>query len=495
LSALLRPNLRLGTVDYVWRWLSADPREVVDLAGAGALAAGVDERHLGDELRRWRGIVARRRLVALARRHAAVAVGLAALLEVLVLIDVFPQWVVVAVPLAVFVASVAFFASRGPSPFGLARLLDDKLGLNDRLATALEIEARGGQESPLERRTVADAAGLLAAGREDWHASPARAGRHDWSVLGGVVLALAVVVAIALATGGSSSQAPTQALGPKGGAGAPGSPNERKKKREEEETRPHKQLAPTGKLHKIEGKRRTEISPVQTQNQGYQQIPQGKGSGRKGKAAEAKAGGKSAKSGTVGKAKEGADAQGGKHGSPNNGKGPSTESNKEKEHPTVGFSVKGQKKHKGSGRKGSSEVSGAGTKKSNPNGQGDETTASSQAAPKSGTPTGAGKAGGEQGNNQQGHTSQITGQASQAVKIQPGYAPARSTKGGKEKSKAPGNEEGAGGKARTAQVTGATQVGEEFSFVPAAGGAVPGASAGLQQNYLESLKWVARLPW
>src|SRR4051812_32032446 len=84
-SAPLRPYLRLGTVDYVWRWLSADPREVVDLAGAGALAAGVEDRHLGDELRRWRGIVARRRLVALARRHAAVALGLAALLELLAL--------------------------------------------------------------------------------------------------------------------------------------------------------------------------------------------------------------------------------------------------------------------------------------------------------------------------------------------------------------------------------------------------------------------------
>jgi hypothetical protein len=486
--------LRLGTVDYVWRWLSADPREVVDLAGGGALAAGVEERDLGDELRRWRGIVARRRLVALARRHAALALGLAALLEVLALIDVLPQWAVAAVPLAYFVVAVVVFAVQGPTPFGLARLLDDKLGLNDRLATALEIEARGGEESPLERRTVADAAGLLAAGREDWHASPAPAGRHDWSLLGGVVLALGVVVAIALATGGSSSSTSNQALGPNGGAGAPGSPNEHQRKKGAKK-KGEKQAAPTGKLHKIEGKKRAEISPVQTQDQGYQQIPQGKASGRKGKAATAKGTGKAGKKGqTGGRITNGSKNQGGKQSSPNNGKGPSTNPSGEKEHPTVGFSVKGQKKHKGSGRKGSSEVSGAGTKKSNPNGQGDESTASAQEAPKSGTPTGAGKAGGEQGNNQQGHATQIKGQASQSVKIQPGYAPSRSTKGGKERNKA-GNEEGAGGKARTAQVTGATQVGNEFSFVPAAGGAVPGASAGLQQNYLESLKWVARLPW
>jgi len=475
----------------VWRWLSADPREVVDLAGAGALAAGADERHLGEELRRWRGIVARRRLVALARRHAAVALGLAAVLEALALLGAFPQWVVVAVPLATFLVAVTVLAFRGPSPFGLARLLDDKLGLNDRLATALEIEARGGQENPLERRTVADAAGLLAAGREDWRASAARAGRDDWSVLGGVVLALAAVVAIGLATGGSPSRTPTQALGPNGGAGAAGAPAEH---HEKQAKKPEKHLAPTGKLHKVEGKKRPEASAVQSQDQGYQQIPQGKSATRRGKAAATKGSGKAGKKGqAAGNVSKGADTKGGKQGSPNNGRGPSTPS-EEKEHPTVGFSVKGQKQHKGSGRKGSSEVSGAGTKKSNPNGQGDESTAGAQESPRSGTPTGAGKAGGEQGNGRQGHATQIKGQASQAVKIQPGYAPSRSAKGGRERNKA-GDEEGAGGKARTGQVTGATQTGEEFSFVPAAGGAVPGASAGLQQNYLEALKWVARLPW
>ncbi|MGH2939246.1 MAG: hypothetical protein ACRDPE_14135, partial [Solirubrobacterales bacterium] len=145
----------------MWRWLAADPRDVVDLAGARELSEPAGGSSLGEELRRWRRIVARRRLVVLARRHAAVALGLAVLLEIAAQLGAFPQWVVVAVPLALFLVSVTALALRGPSPFGLARLLDDKLGLNDRLATALEIEARGG-ESPLERRTVADAAALLA---------------------------------------------------------------------------------------------------------------------------------------------------------------------------------------------------------------------------------------------------------------------------------------------------------------------------------------------
>ena len=160
--------------------------------------------------------------------------------------------------------------------------------------------------------------------------------------------------------------------------------------------------------------------------------------------------------------------------------------------PTVGFNVKG-KKHGTHGRPGNSEVSGGASKKATPNGQGDETSASASEK-HGGTPAGTSKAGGEEGNDQQGHATPITGQASQAVKIQPGYAPSRAAKGGKEHQKA-GTEQGAGGKARTATVTGGTQVGDEFTYVPTAGGAVPGPSAGLQQNYTESLKWVAKLPW
>jgi hypothetical protein len=485
----------------VWRWLSADPREVVDLAGAGALAAGVEERHLGDELRRWRGIVARRRLVALARRHAAVALGLAALLEVLALLDVFPQWVVVVGALAYFVVALAVFALQGPSPFELARLLDDKLGLNDRLATALEIEARGGQESPLERRTVADAAGLLAAGREDWHASPARAGRHDWSVLGGVVLALAVVVAIALATGGSSSSTPTQALGPSSGAGAPGGPGEHHRAKAEKARERHQ--APTGKLRKLESKRTDPSEQQSTKAGGYQRIPQGtKSQGKEAKGAGAKGNGKG---GTAGKAptgklhnSDGSTAGQEKHGEektpPGTDANSPTKEHKNPKKQTIGFNLKGQK-HGGNEGKGPSHISGgAGNKPRSGNGKSGGAQAGTAEGKKGTQAAGGQKAGGEQGTSQKSQATPITGQASQSVKIQPGYAPSRSKKAGAEKHKT-GTSQGAGGKARTAQVTGATQVGEEFSYVPAAGGAVPGPSAGLQQNYLESLKWVERLPW
>jgi hypothetical protein len=483
----------------MWRWPEADPREVVDLAGAGTLADGAAEADLGSELRHWRGVVTRRRLVALLRRQGAIALGLAAVLEVLALLGLFPQWVVVAVPLAALLISVAWFAAHGPSPFGLARLLDDKLGLNDRLATALEIEARGGQESSLERRTVADAAALLRAGREDWRASATRAGREWWAPIGAVAL-LAIVIAVGAATGGSSSSGPTSALGPNGGPGAGGGNGlESEYAKHLKKHSKTENLAPTGKLHKLQGK---QVPPSQIKaeaaKEGYQQIPQkaagkakagiaGKGKGR---------GGTAGKSGKTNIHKSAGGNKGGTAGGKNTKRG-SEKGQNEAEHPTVGFNVKG-KKHGNHGRKGNSEVSGAGAKKSAPNGQGDESSSSASqsanGAAKS-SPAGGTKAGGEQGNNSQGHATPIKGQASQSVKIHPGYAPSRASKGGKEAKKEAGYSQGAGGKARTGTVTGGTQVGDQFTYVPAAGGAVPGPSAGIQRNYLESLKWIERLPW
>jgi hypothetical protein len=474
----------------VWRWLAAEPRDVVDLAGAGELGEPAPGGSLAEELRRWRGIVARRRLLVLARRHAAVALGLAALLEIGAQLDAFPQWVVVAVPLALFLVSVTALSLRGPSPFALARLLDDKLGLNDRLATALEIEARGGA-SPLERRTVDDAAALLAAGREDWHASATRAGAEAWA-LAGAVAGVAIVIGIGALTAGNSSSGPVEALGPHEGGRAANGAMENEYVKHAEKSKPGVGKAPTGRLHHFKGKNEPP-SAEKSANSGYRKIPQAERTGARAKRGRAGNGekGEGSKAPRGSKLKRGANSGvkgGDEKGAGKNGAGVP----KEKEHPTLGFNVK-SKGHGNHARRGTSRVSGAAGKKSAPNGAGDEATAG-ESEKKGGTPAGTNHAGGEQGNDQRNQAKPITGQASQAVRIQPAYAPSRSTKAGKERKKA-GREEGAGGKARTAQVTGATQVGSRFSFVPVTGGAVPGPSAGLQLNYLESLKWVERLPW
>jgi hypothetical protein len=463
---------------------------VVDLAGAGELGAPARGASLGEELRRWRGIVARRRLLVLARRHAAVALVLAALLEIAAQLDACPQWVVVAVPLALFVVSVGAFMLRGPSPFALARLLDDKLGLNDRLATALEIEARdGGARSPLERRTVADAAALLAAGREDWRARAAPAGREWWGLVAAAA-AIAAIVGIGALTAGESSSAGRLALGPHRGRHTLESAMENEYIKHAEQR--DKGAAPTGKLEKLRTKKGPPPSTEKSASAGYQKIPQAERTGRtrRGKAGKGENGeANPPKSGS--KLKRGANSEV-KGGEEKGGGKPGADVPKEKEHPTLGFNVKSNG-HGDHARRGPTKVRGGPAKESRPNGAGDEATAG-ESEKKGGTPAGANHAGGERGNDRQGRATPVKGQASQAVRIQPAYAPSRSNKAGKERKKA-GREEGAGGKARTAQVTGATQVGERFSFVPVTGGAVPGPSAGLQMNYLESLKWVERLPW
>ncbi|MBS1846079.1 MAG: hypothetical protein JST53_16815 [Actinobacteria bacterium] len=478
----------------MWRWLVADPRDVVDLAGARELGEPARGPSLPEELRRWRRIVARRRLVVLARRHAAAALVLAALLEIAAQLDAVPQWAVVAVPLVLFVVSMAALSSRGPSPFGLARMLDDKLGLNDRLATALEIEARGG-DSVLERRTVADAAGLLAAGREDWHASAAPAGREWWALVGPAA-AIGVAIAIgALSAGNSSSQARLEALGIRlGGRGGDGAMENEYVKHAEKHS---KTIAPTGKLHKFQSKEGAPPSAEKSANSEYQKIPQAERTGQqhgKAKAGEGGDAGNRPQSGD--KLKRGANSEA-KGGEEAGGDKSAPGLPKEKENPTLGFNVKSTGGNGEHARRGTSKVRGAAGKKAVPNGAGDQTTAGGESESNNpgGTPSGgANHAGGEQGTNQKSQAKPITGQASQAVRIQPAYAPSRSKEAEREERKA-GREEGAGGKARTGQVTGATQVGERFSFVPVTGGAVPGPGAGLQLNYLESLKWVERLPW
>lgn len=462
---------------------------MVDLAGAGELGEPAPGAGLGEELRRWSGVVARRRLLVLARRHAALALGLAALLELTAQLDAIPQWVPLAVPLALFLVAVTAFMLRGPSPFALARLLDDKLRLNDRLATALEIEARGAA-TPLERRTVADAAALLAAGREGWRASAAPAGR-EWWALSGSAAAIAAVVAAGALSAGSSSSGRLEALGPHhGGRGEEGVPESEYAKHVKKHS-PTK--APTGKLHKFKGQKGPPPSAEKAANSGYQKIPQAERTGgrvRKGQAGKGENGeGNAPKRGS--KLKRGANSEV-KGGEEKGGDSSAANVPKEKEHPTLGFNVK-SKGHGDHARRGPSRVSGPAGKKSAPNGAGDEATAG-ESEKKGGTPAGANHAGGEHGNSRQGHATPVQGQATQAVRIQPAYAPSRSAKAGKERKRA-GREEGAGGKARTAQVTGATQIGERFSFVPVTGGAVTGPSTGLQLNYLESLKWVERLPW
>ena len=151
----------------------------------------------------------------------AVALGLAALLELLALLGAFPQWVVVAVPLAYFVVAVVVFAVQGPIAVraGAAARRQARPerpagdGARDRGARRARRARWSGARSPTRRGSWRRAARTGTRARRGRVATTGRcsAGSSSpwrWSSRS------------ALATGGSSSSNP-QALGPNGNGGAP----------------------------------------------------------------------------------------------------------------------------------------------------------------------------------------------------------------------------------------------------------------------------------
>ncbi|HYC81880.1 MAG TPA: hypothetical protein VEB65_08840, partial [Solirubrobacterales bacterium] len=124
------------------------------VAGGGASAAG----GLEPGLSRQRVRIQRSRLGVLLRRHATVALALAVVLEALALLGAVPQLAVVVAPLVLLAATIAWALRRRLSLAAVAQLLDARLGLFDRLGTALELERRGagdgGPRGALERRAV-----------------------------------------------------------------------------------------------------------------------------------------------------------------------------------------------------------------------------------------------------------------------------------------------------------------------------------------------------
>ena len=435
-----RPK-RLGTVEHMWRWLAAEPREVVDLAGA---------RALGGRLRREPGsptscgagggsspaaasscwpIAMRRRTRS--RRAAR---------------DPRPARRPPAVdrrrdPARLFVASVGFFMSRGPRRSRLARLLDDKLGLNDRLATALEIEARGdggpgskGGPSPTRRRCSPRAGrtgapappGVVASGgrcSRRWRRWPSssRSGRPP------------PATPPPGRSRRSARPAPARAAVRRTNTIAP-----RPKSAGTKNSRPRPGNCTSSKAGKL--LRRVPSTPPRAataRSPRAKRPPASEGKGTTSKAAARAANG------------ERADRQ-----------APQEQRRQRRRRKT-------RRRKKPAGTDGKQKAAGPKKRKSRKSASTSKTrkmeptfrqrplprercrpaknraakTANSaanraprKAAGKGGTPAGAGKAGGEQGTNQQGHATPIKGKASQAVRIQPGYAPSRSTKGGQRKT-------------------------------------------------------------
>ena len=159
--------------------------------GAAEPAAGALAAALG----RFRTRAQRQRAGVLLRRHLTAAALLGIALQAFVLAGLIPQWALLAVLVALALALT--LALRRPVPLeGVARLLDERLGLFDQLATALEIEQRGtAAKRPLERRAIARTTAMLQSDSAQWRVRPSRAS-GEWLGLGACLAVLALLVGL-----------------------------------------------------------------------------------------------------------------------------------------------------------------------------------------------------------------------------------------------------------------------------------------------------------
>ncbi len=467
-------------------WLRADAREVVRLSGSGrsrGVECGPDiaaPAAVGEGLERWRRRVERRRRVAALRRAAIVAFAVAVVLAALVALDVLPLAVAIPVELPALAAAVVVALRRGESVAGAAHLLDGRLRLYDRLGTALEIERRGAEQTVLERRAVADAAALLAAGEGDWRADPAPA-PHEWGALAALLVALALVIGVGAATQGSGGSATTAERGGGPGGGAAGEAG-KQGGRQPKAPPAARQGEPNG-----QSPQRQENPP----SSGFKQLPAPPGATpgtvRGGRAPGASGQAKGARGTAGGKGAGGAGRGGGEAGAPGQGSQPTRSEGASKGSPR-GAAAPGDGPRSSAGSPRNGATPRAGNKPGNP-----ATATQGQGTAKGGAPTGTPNAGGAPGSEKRGNAAPVEGRRTRNVKLQPGYAPLPAGRGGT--GTRFGKSQGGGGRGRGGQVGGGTGGSGALAFVPASGGAVPGPAADLQRSYLTALAFVEGLPW
>jgi hypothetical protein len=193
--------------------------------GAESVEAGVAT--FDSDLRSLRRRLVRRWALAVAGRYAIGALAVAVVPALLAAVGVIGWVWAIVVPAALFVFALAARLSRPPSTAEVARLLDDRLGLFDVTATALQVERAGepvdeGPAAPV----FAEAAALLRAGSGTWRPRT-RLGAGELALAGALVIALAAIVLVGSSGGGSGPEKMTASALPPGlrhhAAGGPNS--------------------------------------------------------------------------------------------------------------------------------------------------------------------------------------------------------------------------------------------------------------------------------
>jgi hypothetical protein len=185
----------------------------VDVTGSPDRIASAGRASFDDDLKLLRGRIVRRWALAVAGRYALAALAIAVVPAALAALGLIGWAWAIVVPAALFACALGARLSRPPSLAEVARLLDDRLGLFDVTATALQVERSGTlvEEGPAAP-VFAEAAALLRAGASGWRPH-ARVGGRELAAAGGLAIVLALLAVVGGSGGGTSSRGPTALAG------------------------------------------------------------------------------------------------------------------------------------------------------------------------------------------------------------------------------------------------------------------------------------------
>jgi hypothetical protein len=479
------------------RWLRAEEPAVISIRPLGGRSAGAalsseqagDGAQLLEGLEQWRSRVRRKQAIVALRRYLLLGVGLSLVLEGLALAGAVAE-LVPAVPVVLALVAATLEATRRPSLEQIARLLDDRLGLFDRIGTGLELQSHPEiQGRPLARRAASDAAGLTELTLQRWRASTVGA-KPEWLSLIAVLASLAALALLVplpssapggparTASTGSASAAPGQARASVGGPAA-------------SRSKTGGTAAPTPQAQRSGHS----LTPVGTQQRRAATVPSHTSA-----RSPAKAGGGHAHAG----------AQSSSHGS-----GPTGAASKS------GASARtaaGQASTRGArGSAAGSTAKGAGISPvaiprqsaSTPTSKATKAPSSSRSSPtkasggaasqgtrhaSAGQPAGTPSAGHARGSTTLASPKTLSGQATHDLPLQSGYAPSSSTKSTGAQGSSSSGGGGRGGRSTSSSTSERSGSGS-FAYVPYEGGAVAGGDAALLISYIYSLGFVEEQPW
>jgi hypothetical protein len=508
------------------RWFRADLADLVDVAGArGGGGARAERGGRGDgtgspdggagggvatfdgDLRSLRRRIVRRWALAVAGRYALAALAVAVVPAVLAAVGLIGWIWAIVIPVALFLVALGARLSRPPSLAQVARVLDDRLGLFDVTATALQVERSGApvEEGPAAP-VFAEAAALLRAGAGTWRPR-VRLGGRELAAAGGLVVVLAVLAVVGGSGGKSASEKQTALAGRPGAhRHVPGAANSVSPPLTRPRAKRHGSKGPANPAGRhpygiydygFEGKHKvTHFAQKSKQGLRYANgSPGSKGSQQQqqfsapGAAEGNEAREKAEEEATKAAAQEG--AKGKREGSTEQPPGQSLKS-------LTGGSAppSGSVQPLPSANTGGKPPASKGGSPSNSNTPGSRSDAEESSRQGGGRPSGSKTAGGQRASLANGAKGSEGGNTGGELSLKAGFAAVKSGKAAS--GRGPRNAQGAGGPGKSAGIGGAAfeEAGAgSLGYVPPDAGVAPTLDPGLFSRYLNALARIAGRQW